>query len=250
LAKLWGDSKRAEDYLENAEKLRGNIRRNFWCTDRKAFVNGFDRKGDLDEKITPYAQIFAILFGLVNEEEAKLLADRYICASDRKQSCYSMSKYWEYLAVAKVKRADFIVKELKHAWGEMVERGYVRFFEDIRPGEDEDRYISFYGRPFGCSLCSCWSGAVPVVSMLEGVLGIAPLAPGFEKCRIRPFIGDLRWIEGTVPTPKGIIRLELGDGGKGRLILPEGIEAYLEGICDVHQRTVLQGPGDFPISAL
>jgi hypothetical protein len=73
-------------------------------------------------------------------------------------------------------------------------------------------------RPFPCgfgrcgfngvalSLCHAWSGGV-TAWLSEHVLGIRPKNPGCTAVEVRPKLGDLDWVEGTFPTPHGILRM-------------------------------------------
>jgi hypothetical protein len=47
------------------------------------------------------------------------------------------------------------------------------------------------------------TGAIPW--LIEHVAGIMPHAPGYRSVRIVPHLGDLAWVEATVPTPHGVI---------------------------------------------
>jgi len=49
----------------------------------------------------------------------------------------------------------------------------------------------------------------------EHVLGIIPVEAGFRTVKIQPHLGDLLWVEGTFPTPYGVISVshkKLPDG--------------------------------------
>jgi len=50
--------------------------------------------------------------------------------------------------------------------------------------------------------------------------GVTPLEPGFAKASVKPQPGGLRHLVGTVPTPRGAVKLELTDeGGSWRVAL-------------------------------
>jgi hypothetical protein len=59
------------------------------------------------------------------------------------------------------------------------------------------------------------------------VLGVEPLEAGCKKIRITPNLGDLEWVEGTFPTPYGVIEIKhtkQADGKiKSEIKAPEGI---------------------------
>jgi hypothetical protein len=62
--------------------------------------------------------------------------------------------------------------------------------------------------------------------LLATVLGIEPGSAGFKTVRIEPHLGKLQHAEGSVPHPKGDIRVELvrdKAGMKARVTLPAGV---------------------------
>ena len=68
--------------------------------------------------------------------------------------------------------------------------------------------------------------------MSAHVLGVTPIEPGFKKARVKPFLGDLDWVEGTVPTPFGIIKVRADkqkDGSvKTKIEAPKEVEIVEE----------------------
>ncbi|MBQ9501069.1 MAG: alpha-L-rhamnosidase [Lentisphaeria bacterium] len=72
------------------------------------------------------------------------------------------------------------------------------------------------------SLSHGWScGPAPFLS--ERVLGVRFVAPG--KVAVRPDLGGLEWVRGTVPAPQGLITVEADRSGKVKVSLPDGVTA-------------------------
>ncbi|MFJ8828466.1 hypothetical protein [Micromonospora aurantiaca] len=61
----------------------------------------------------------------------------------------------------------------------------------------------------GGSLCHGWS-ATPSRDLPLYTLGAGPAAPGFARARVAPRLGDLDWARGAVPTPHGLLTVEVG----------------------------------------
>ena len=53
--------------------------------------------------------------------------------------------------------------------------------------------------------------------MSAHVLGVTPIEPGFKKASVKPFLGDLEWVEGSVPTPYGLIEVRAEKGPNGEV---------------------------------
>lgn len=80
---------------------------------------------------------------------------------------------------------------------------------------------------FRHSLCHGWSSG-PTAFLAETVLGIRILEVGCRKVAIRPDLGNLKWAEGTYPTPFGniFVRCRLDEKGQYDVeyTVPDGIE--------------------------
>lgn len=129
-------------------------------------------------------------------------------------------------------------------WGGMLDFGATTFWEDfdlawtenaarideLVPAGKKDIHGDFGAHcyvGFRHSFCHGWAGG-PTAWLSTNVLGVTPAAPGFAKVRIRPALGNLAWVEGSYPTPKGPIHVrhdKQADGSvKSTVKLPEGIE--------------------------
>jgi hypothetical protein len=80
---------------------------------------------------------------------------------------------------------------------------------------------------FRHSLCHGWASG-PTPWLTEHVLGIQIVAPGSRVLRITPHLGDLKWAEGTFPTPRGIVKVrhEMQPDGtvKSSIEAPRGVK--------------------------
>ena len=68
------------------------------------------------------------------------------------------------------------------------------------------------------------------------VLGVQPKEPGFASVQVEPQLGDLKWAEGTIPTPRGLIRVRWEGGAdlSGTVTLP----GNMTGEVKVGDRTI------------
>ena len=118
-------------------------------------------------------------------------------------------------------------------WGGMLDMGATSFWEDFNlawtNGVTRIDELPVAGRPdihgdFGefCypgyrhSLCHGWS-AGPAAWCISHVLGIRILEPGCRKIAVNPFLGDLKWAEGSMATPFGPVRVRVEKTSSGEL---------------------------------
>jgi len=88
----------------------------------------------------------------------------------------------------------------------MLKEGATTFWEKYDPNEKGVQHLAMYNRSYGKSLCHAW-GASPIYLLGKYYLGVKPTAAGYMSFEIRPELGDLQWIEGSVPTPNGSIKV-------------------------------------------
>jgi Bacterial alpha-L-rhamnosidase. len=105
----------------------------------------------------------------------------------------------------------------------------------------------------GKSLCHAW-GSSPIYLLGKYYLGVKPVKPGYSEFAINPSLGGLKWIEGTVPTPKGgihvfmdtkTIKVKAGEG-KGYLTFvsktkPKASVGVVEKVSQNEYRLLIEG---------
>ncbi len=69
-----------------------------------------------------------------------------------------------------------------------------------------------------------WS-CTPTRDMLFYTLGVTPAEPGYSRARIAPRLGPLSWARGTVPTPHGLISVDVTTD---RTVLESPVPVVLE----------------------
>ena len=100
-------------------------------------------------------------------------------------------------------------------WRTMLDRGLTTWAEQADPTRSD---------------CHAW-GASPNYELFRTVLGIDSAAPGFRRVSVRPFLGKLTHVSGSIPHPRGTVSVELTlKGGKleAEVRLPQGVEGEFE----------------------
>jgi alpha-L-rhamnosidase len=109
-------------------------------------------------------------------------------------------------------------------WGGMLDMGATTFWEDFniewmknsaRIDEFTPKGMNDIHGAFGAysyisyrmSLCHGWSSGV-TAWLTENVLGIKIVEPGCKILKIEPHLGNLDWVEGSFPTPLGVVKVK------------------------------------------
>ncbi|MGY6648391.1 alpha-L-rhamnosidase-related protein [Wenyingzhuangia sp. IMCC45574] len=122
---------------------------------------------------------------------------------------------------------------IREYWGAMIDLGATSFWEDFdidwikNAGRiDEivpDGKIDVH-RTYGkyCyvglrhSFCHGWASG-PTAWLSQYVLGVQIMAPGCKIIKIEPHLGDLTYVEGTYPTPYGIVSIKHTKDANGKI---------------------------------
>lgn len=154
--------------------------------------------------------------------------------------------YGYFMLQAMAKAGDYqgAIDCIRNYWGGMLDLGATSFWEDfdmewLKNAGRIDELVpegkadvhGDYGKycylGFRHSLCHGWASG-PTAWMSRHVLGVEVVEPGCKTVRIIPNLGDLQWVEGTFPTPKGAIRIRHEKQADGKIVseidAPRGIK--------------------------
>lgn len=156
------------------------------------------------------------------------------------------SFYGYYVLQARAMAGDYqgSLDVIRKYWGGMIDLGATTFWEDfdmkwldnagrideitpIGKIDVHNQYGNYCYKGLRNSFCHGWASG-PTAWLSQHVLGITVLEAGCRKIKIEPHLGDLTWVEGTYPTPLGIISVrheKQADGSiKSIIKAPKGVK--------------------------
>jgi hypothetical protein len=195
---------------------------------RQAWGEGSDGFGS-----SHHTNAQAICSGILTEAESGGVFERSL-EPDPELSMTYWHRFLDLTAAQRVGKIDWGLAYIRRHWGHALKIGASTLWEAFDPawmGADPHA-VSMVGAGYAryggyeTSLCHGWSSG-PAAWLLSAVLGIAPEEPGFECVRFEPDLGGLDWAQGSVPTPQGLIRVNLsrrpGQKPLAILQLPDGV---------------------------
>ena len=180
------------------------------------------------------------LAGLMKAEKA----DKDVLSVGGAQGFSTFYGYYMLEAMAKAGNYQGAMEIMSEYWGAMLDLGATTFWEDFHIDwaknaaridelvpEGKIDVHSAYGdycyKGFRHSLCHGWASG-PTAWLSRHVLGVEVLEPGCKKVRIEPHLGNLEWVEGSFPTPMGVIKIKHTKDADGKIHsdikVPEGVE--------------------------
>lgn len=175
----------------------------------------------------------AIYSGATTPEQTAAIYDAVLQpdASDWKTIASPYYNNYVIYAMSLAGHTPEALEVIRRIWGGMLDEGATSFWEAYDPSwEKSDFHAHLHaddGIGYFVSLCHGWS-AGPTSFLTERVLGVRPTGAGCKTVEIAPELGDLKWAEGKIPTPRGIlqVRVEKTAGGMSAAItLPPGVIA-------------------------
>ena len=134
--------------------------------------------------------------------------------------------YGYYMLEAKAKAGNYqgAINNIRDYWGGMLDMGATTFWEDfdiswmknagrideLLPEGKIDIHASYGAysyKKLRHSLAHGWASG-PTSWLTEHVLGVQVMEPGCKVLKIEPHLGDLKFVEGTFPTPYGVVNIK------------------------------------------
>ncbi|HTI10696.1 MAG TPA: alpha-L-rhamnosidase C-terminal domain-containing protein [Puia sp.] len=186
LFQFYQDTTAASHYARLADTL--TVQTYKWCFDpKKNEMANTPGKSSYSQ----HASIMGVLTGSIPEEGAKTVMNQVLTDTSLSQ-CTFYYRFYLTRALNKAGLANLYYASLK-PWRDMVSNGLTTFAENPDPTRSD---------------CHAWS-ASPVYDFLSTICGIIPASPGFGTVTIRPALGELKEVHGSMPHPNGVIKVDL-----------------------------------------
>ena len=202
----------ADVYRERERQLRETAQKLYWDEEGKLYSdtpNG--------EQYSQHTNTLAVLANLVTGSAARELMLRALSEGDLAEPGLFF-RFYVHQALASVGEGDRYLDQLGD-WHKMLERGLTTFAENV----DRERGSSR-------SDCHAWSSS-PNIELMRTVLGVDSAAPGFKQVLVKPHLGKLSAVSGSVPHPKGDVTVRVerkGTGYEAVVVLPRDTTGTFE----------------------
>jgi len=218
MCRAFGQPDRAEAVEEFGQRLQQAAVAGFWSRERGLFVNNLPWLAE--EKFARTCDrslATAILFDQCPNGQNRAAVRSLVECPPEMGFSYPCNAGWRLWALAKAGRGDVVVSDLRRRWAVMASvKANNTLQEDWTAQPDSGQQWSH------CAV-------VPLYLAYHGLMGLKPLAPGFQRFELRPQLGDLERFELTAHTVQGPITLRSrGQRGSRDVILELPVQAQGE----------------------
>lgn len=207
----------AAEYEERAKQILCNVQRHCWSESEGLYLEGPGY-----EEYSQHAQVYAVLAGLAEGEQARGILQRALSRPGIAK-CSFTQQFFLFRALEKCDAYE-LTEQQWDLWKPL-------------PGKN---LTTIPETPDGASSprsdCHAW-GALPLYEFPRCILGVSPAQPGWERIVIQPRTLSLSSASGTVTTPKGLVSVAWRQDAGGLQIdveTPKGVPAVLilpDGVC-------------------
>ena len=183
-----GFSSDAKRWQDLSTKLRRQIRNAAWDERAGLFREGAVKRAG---RYSHHTQAGAINAGVANGVQTKRIL-RQLWTDEALIRSHSMQSFYVSRALERTGSFGAWHEHLLNPWRSALQKGLTTWPEYPDPSRSDSH---------------AWA-AWPAVDYVTTVLGIRPLAPGWDGVRLAPQVDGLEWAKGEVPSPKGKIKVE------------------------------------------
>ena len=211
---LVSDPLQAARWTKQAEQIKANIQKWLWSPDKRRFTDSYGV-----EKCSQQTQVYALLYGLVNDNEKENIVNA-IAAENRKSE-----QSFSYYVVHSVfdNKPQWALDFIRKYWGDQMKSPF------FNGGWHEAWDIEHWTTDLGTTSHAWCSG--PTALLPEKVLGLEPVTAGWQTFSVHPNPCDLKWAKGVVSSPFGPIpaewKVEKDGVFKLYVVVPENTKAEI-----------------------
>ena len=190
MARHLGHVPTAHLYATRAETLRRAFDRRLWSPESRCYADARSA-GGLSQGRSAQTNALAVAFGLAGGERRRAAADHVARLIQADPTGHASPYFMHYVleALFRSAHADVALDATRRAWKVMLDGGATTWWEHFHPR---------------ASWCHAWS-STPTYHLPAWVVGVRPLAPGFQRILVAPTLAGLAYAGATVPSPHGLI---------------------------------------------
>nr|WP_247652240.1 alpha-rhamnosidase [Lactiplantibacillus pentosus] len=194
-------NKPVDRYQMKYDQLWKNLMTYFWDDEKGAFIDSYESG---KRHVTRHANIFAILFDVVDADKQRSILKNVLLNDQITQITTPYFKFFEQDALCKLGERHRVYQVLLDYWGGMLDRGAVTFWEEFDPTQHGKEMYAMYGDPYGKSLCHAW-GASPIYLLGRHFVGLRPTSPGYQTFEIKPELAEFKQLQTVLPVKNGTV---------------------------------------------
>lgn len=192
-------------YTKIADDFTKRVNEFFWNDEKGAFIDTYESGKN---HVTRHANIFAVMYDIATKEQVKSIKENVLLNDNITKITTPYFEGYELDVFGKLEQYDYIENKINSYWKGMLDLGATTVWEEFNPELSGTQHYEMYGDKYGKSLCHAW-GAAPIYLLGKYFLGVYPTTAGFDTFEVKPYLGNFKYISGTVPVKDGEVKVYL-----------------------------------------
>ena len=211
VARELDETEDSDQFEAKARQIYHAFNATFFDAERGLYVDG-----EGSQHASLHANMFALCFDLVPAPRAAKVAD-FVEGKGMAASVYGAQYLLEALYQTDRDEAALrlMTSREQRSWWNMIRAGSTMTWE---------AWDAQFKRNLTWN--HAW-GAAPANIIARYVVGVTPLAPGYDAIQIAPRPGTLAWFDATIPTARGPVKVKFERGHDWHIEVPQGATARL-----------------------
>lgn len=208
------DARQAAIWNQQADVLKTNIRTWLWSPEKQLFPDSYG-----SESYSQQTQVYAMLYGVVDSNDLPAMMEKVAAMNCKSEQSFSYYLLYAMFDAKPQWALDFMRKN----WGAQMK---VPLFNG---GWHENWDLANYLSDLNTTSHAWCSG--PTALLPQKILGVEPIAAGWQTFAVKPNPCDLTWAKGIVPSPFGPICVDWKHDREGAfklyVVVPDQTKAII-----------------------
>lgn len=228
-------------YKQRASRIKTTLLTKLYDIKQGRFYDSMNEDGTINRHTSHHASAYALCYGVYDDQKT---ADR-ISDFVGNNGHFIGSIYFIYFMLRGLIRSghgELAVQLLINSDDRPNAKTFAAIIKQLRATITPEAWSNYY-KP-NLTLSHPW-GAAPGLTIVQGLMGINPLTPGFSEFSIKPQVGLLTRVKLTTPCAKGLITIDYQKQAATRQLVikvPANSTAHVMFDQGIHEVTVDQRP--------
>jgi len=189
-------------YADRAAMIKKQMIHYLYDSERGVYYDSLDENLQVNQHAAHHSSAYALCYGMYEDQKMADELSQFV-ANDGKFIGSVYFIYFMLKGLIDTGHSEDALKLLTNPDNRKDQKTFAAILDNLKATIAPEAWSNYY-KP-NLTLSHPW-GATPGLTIVQGIMGIVPLKPGFDLFRLRIQPGQLKQIAVTTPSSKGIIQ--------------------------------------------
>lgn len=191
-------------YADRATTIKKQMIHYLYDSEQGVYYDSLDENLEVNHHAAHHSSAYALCYGMYEDQKMADKLSRFV-ANDGKFIGSVYFIYFMLKGLIDTGHSEDALRLLTNPDNRKDQKTFAAILDNLKATIAPEAWSNYY-KP-NLTMSHPW-GATPGLTIVQGIMGIVPLKPGFDLFRLRIQPGQLKKIEVTTPSSKGIIQAQ------------------------------------------